>query len=88
MEYDNKNSFVLFKNDKKASPKAPDFKGTYTDNNGKEWEVAAWEKTSKAGNTFLSGKISEKRDLSKISYHNKAKGNAYQPQVDDEDINF
>lgn len=89
MEYDNKNSFVLFPNDKKASPKAPDFKGTYTDANGKEWECVAWEKTSKAGKPFFSGKISEKREKGNyISPHNVAKGNAYQPQQEDKDLPF
>lgn len=57
--YDNKNSFVLFQN-RSVNPKAPNFSGTYTDQNGKEWEIIAWTKTSKNGNEFLSGKIKEK----------------------------
>jgi hypothetical protein len=60
-KYDNKNSFVLFPN-KSVNPKAPAYTGTYTDGNGKEWEISAWEKTSRNGGTFLSGKISEKRN--------------------------
>ena len=58
MEYDKKNSFVLFQNEKK-SEKAPDYRGTLTDENGKEWDIAVWERTSKKGTPFLSGKVSE-----------------------------
>lgn len=58
MEYDNKNTFVLFQNDKKAE-NHPDWKGTLTDENGKEWDIAVWERTSKKGSLFLSGKVSE-----------------------------
>lgn len=61
MQYDNRNSFVLFANNN-ANPKAPNYSGTFTDENGKEWEIVAWKKTSKTGKPFLSGKIKEKRN--------------------------
>lgn len=58
MEYDDKNTFVLFKNDKLKDTQ-PSFKGSLTDENGKKWDIAVWERTSKKGAFFLSGKIQE-----------------------------
>ena len=55
-EYDNTNSGVLF-TDTKKNEKHPDFKGQLNVE-GKEWEIAAWNRTSKAGKQFLSLKVS------------------------------
>jgi hypothetical protein len=60
-KYDNRRTFVLF-TEENVNPKAPNLKGTYTDENNKEWEIKAWKKTSKAGKQFLSGKIEEKKN--------------------------
>lgn len=61
MPYDNTNSGVLFINDKKGNPKAPDRRGKL-DVNGHEYELAGWLTTSKDGKTkFLRLKISEPR---------------------------
>lgn len=57
MSYDNTNSFVLFKNDKK-SDKQPDYTGTLTLEDGTEKRIAAWIREGKKGK-FMSGKISE-----------------------------
>ena len=57
-EYDDSNTFVLFENDKQ-NEKQPDYKGSLTDENGKKWDIAVWNKTSRNGKDFLSGKISE-----------------------------
>ena len=54
MEYDNKLSGALFKNDKGDNPKRPDYKGNYTDAQGNEFWVSAWVKKSQKGDTFLS----------------------------------
>lgn len=35
---------TLFPNLYKTMDKHPDWKGTYTDNSGKTWDVAAWKK--------------------------------------------
>jgi uncharacterized protein (DUF736 family) len=83
MQYDNKNSFVLFTKNN-ANPKAPNYSGTYTDANGKEWEISGWKKVSKAGNEFISGKISEKRQGGNKSFKPKAPANDYS----EDDINF
>jgi uncharacterized protein (DUF736 family) len=55
-EYDNTNSGALFTNVKKGE-KHPDFKGSINVD-GKEWDIAAWNRTSKAGKQFLSLKVS------------------------------
>ena len=56
--YDNTNSFALFKNDKQGNDKKPDYTGKINVN-GHEMEMAAWIRKSKSGTTFMSGKISE-----------------------------
>jgi uncharacterized protein (DUF736 family) len=60
MDYDNKNSGVLFKNDKKDNDKQPDYKGTFTNDQDVEMDLAAWIRTSKRGLQFLSVKVSDK----------------------------
>lgn len=59
MEYDDKNTFILFYETDKKTDKSPDFTGKLTDINGKEWRIAAWHRSSKTGKEFLSGKVSE-----------------------------
>ena len=59
MEYDNKNTGVLFKN-KKENERQPDWKGSFVDANGVEMDLAAWTRTSKKGMEFLSIKVSKK----------------------------
>lgn len=51
--YDNNNSGVLFKNDRKESERHPDFKGN-AEVNGVEYWVSGWKKQGKSGNTFIS----------------------------------
>ena len=58
-EYDNKNQFALFKNDKGDNESRPDYTGNITLENGKEMRMAAWIRTSQSGLKFLSGRISE-----------------------------
>ena len=55
--YDNTNSGVLFKNDKKGNEKAPDYKGK-VNIEGKEKDIAGWIREGKSGK-FISIKISE-----------------------------
>ena len=58
-QYDNTNSFALFKNDKGDNEARPDYTGNVTLENGKEMRMAAWVRTSKSGLSFLSGRLSE-----------------------------
>ena len=54
MEYDNANSGVLFKNDRKETERHPDYTGTWTDADGVEHWFSAWLKESKSGTKFMS----------------------------------
>ena len=56
-QYDNKNSFALFKNEKGDNEARPDYTGTLE--NGKDMRMAAWIRESKSGIKFLSGRLSE-----------------------------
>jgi uncharacterized protein (DUF736 family) len=53
-EYDKRNSGALFKNKRKETDKHPDYTGSYTDGDGREFWLSAWIKKSKAGETFMS----------------------------------
>jgi uncharacterized protein (DUF736 family) len=53
MEYDNNNRAALFKNDKGDNPKRPDYTGKGMVD-GVEKRLAAWIKTSKSGQTYMS----------------------------------
>lgn len=57
MTYDNTNSGALFREEKKISDKAPDYRGTLNVD-GKEINLAGWIKVStKTGKKFLSLKV-------------------------------
>lgn len=59
-DYDNTNTFVLFKNDKGDNPKRPDYTGTAVLGDGTEKAFAAWIRESKKdGKKFISGTISD-----------------------------
>lgn len=80
-EYDNNNSFVLFKNNKEGNEKRPDYTGTMTDAAGKEFPIAAWIRESKNGKKFMSGKISEPRDSEGGPQQNSAPAAEYQDEI-------
>ena len=59
-QYDNTNSFALFKQvDKQGNDARPDYTGTVTLEGGKEMRMACWIRESKSGVKFLSGRLSE-----------------------------
>lgn len=60
-QYDNKNSGVLFPNDRKTKSSHPDYKGSMTDGSGREFWVSAWVKSGQRGD-FLSLAFEEKQD--------------------------
>ena len=53
MTYDNTNTGVLFKNDRKETERHPDYTGTLNVE-GTDRYFSAWLKTSKSGTKFLS----------------------------------
>jgi hypothetical protein len=57
MSYDNTNTAVIFKNNKKEKDTHPEYRGT-VNVEGKEYEISLWVKDGKAGK-FFSGKIQE-----------------------------
>jgi len=77
-EYDNRNTFTLFRNTKKREGKQDaDFNGSFTDASGTEYWVNAWSKTPKAGGEkFLSGSMRAKE--------NKQVAPAPAPRMDDD----
>ena len=58
-QYDNTNSFAMFKNEKGDNEARPDYTGTVTLPDGKEMRMAAWVRESKSGVKYLSGRLSE-----------------------------
>lgn len=66
MTYDNTNSGALFRNDKKASEKHPDYRGDINVD-GKDFWVSAWVKTSKKGTKFMSLSVTEKESVQKVA---------------------
>jgi hypothetical protein len=61
-DYDNRNRFTLFRNNKKREGKRDaDFNGTFTDADGREYWINAWSQTPKnGGEKFLSGDVRPK----------------------------
>ena len=66
-QYDNSNSFALFKNDTGDNEARPDYTGNVTLPDGKEMRMAAWVRESKSGLKFLSGRLSEPQDNSNVN---------------------
>ena len=58
-QYDNTNSFAMFKNEKGDNEARPDYTGTVTLEGGKEMRMAAWVREAKSGVKYLSGRLSE-----------------------------
>jgi uncharacterized protein (DUF736 family) len=58
-QYDNTNSFAMFKNEKGENEARPDYTGTVTLEGGKEMRMAAWVREAKSGVKYLSGRLSE-----------------------------
>jgi len=78
-DYDNTNRGVLFKNDKKTTEKHPDYQGNINVN-GTEYKLAAWIKTSKKGDKFMSISVSSMAENASKQKHDKAKADGYAPE--------
>lgn len=62
MEYDNRNSGVLFKNDRKQKDTDPAYTGSYTNSDGVEHYLSAWINQDGNGKTYMKLKTSLKSD--------------------------
>ena len=63
-QFDDSNTAVIFKHDKKGNDKAPDYSGK-VNMDGKEMRLAMWlRKSNKDGSTFMSGQLSEYQEKS------------------------
>ena len=83
--YDNTNSAVLFKNDKKGNDKAPDYKGK-GNKDGKDFELAGWVREGKNGK-FISIKFSD--PFKKDANITKPEASVYEPKTQfKEDLPF
>ena len=86
MAYEKKNGdFVLFPNERKQGNQ-PDYRGSIF-LNGQEFEIACWNKTSKAGNRFISGnmgKVKEDKPKDSVGWGNKPASN----HLDDVKMSF
>jgi uncharacterized protein (DUF736 family) len=59
MAYEKRHGDVtLFANDRKSKDTQPDWRGTIHIQ-GKDYEIALWNRTSKSGKTFISGKMGD-----------------------------
>lgn len=83
MPYDEKGRMVAFKNkEKREGRRDADYKGKYTDEDGKEYWVNIWVQTPKnGGDKFLSGSIQLKQAKSSRQPNNEL--NQAMPRMDD-----
>ncbi len=83
-QYDNTNSGVLFKNDRKESEKHPDYTGKINVN-GEEFWLSAWIKTGQRGK-FMS--LSVRTKDNNAAAPAKAAAGIAEPPIHDDDIPF
>lgn len=86
--YDNTNSGILTKNDRKESDKHPDYRGSININ-GEEFWLSAWIKRGNgqgklAGQTYMSLSASPKDDKPKSQQRSSPPANTQQQTPDDE----
>lgn len=55
--YNNQIEIVIFENNRRTNDKAPTETGTVTFPDGTKYQVALWNRVSKNGNPFKSGKL-------------------------------
>ena len=92
-QFDNRNRFVLFKNDRKTEERHPDYTGSFVDESGAEYFCDAWIKKSAKG-SFMSGRVKPKKPKVEQSMYDdaaertlNARRGSLKDQIDD-DIPF
>jgi hypothetical protein len=84
-DYDNTNTFALFKNDKGDNPKRPDYTGTINVE-GIEFTLSAWIREGKKGK-FMSGTVQPKQEARQPA-GTKPGSNLHEDDFESEDIPF
>ncbi len=84
-QFDNRNRFVLFKNDHKTEERHPDYTGSYVNENGAEYFMDSWIKKSAKG-TFMSGRMKLKKPKTEQSMYDEqpARRGSIKDQLDDD----
>jgi len=59
-DYDNRGRGALFRNNEKTEEAHPDYRGNMTTDDGPEYWLSAWLKTSKAGVKYMALRIKPK----------------------------
>lgn len=92
-QFDNRNRFVLFRNDRKTEERHPDYTGSFVDESGAEYFCDAWIKKSAKG-SFMSGRVKPKKPKVEQSMYDdaaertlNARRGSLKDQIDD-DIPF
>ena len=86
MDYDNTNTFALFRHDKKGNEKAPDLSGKIELENGQTFRLAAWLKKREDGSfKIYSGKVSEFQDSNLAGQAKQEVKPEFNPDIFDED---
>lgn len=84
-QYDNTNSGVLFKNDRRVTEKQPDYTGSLNVE-GKEFFISAWIREGKKGK-FMSLAVNEK-DAARYQPKPEAAREPVMTDLDDDDVPF
>lgn len=85
-QYDNRNTAVLFQNDKQGNEARPDMTGKITLEDGTEKRIAAWWKEGRSGQ-FLSIRVSDfmkKNDGGQQGYQQPQPQQQTQDPLDDD----
>jgi len=85
-QYDNRNSGMLYKNDRKETEKQPDYKGSFIDKDNVEYWLSGWIKDGKKGK-FISFVV-EPKDKSQKPQSSKQEYQSNAPDYEENDVPF
>jgi hypothetical protein len=88
MEYDNRGRGALFRNNDKTEEAHPDYRGNITTDDGTEYWLSAWLKTSKNGMKYMSLSIKPKNTDTAKPKNGTAKSTGGGPAPFDDEIPF